>query len=144
MQRHTCPPDPISHVCSLTGKQICRKCFTYRSVQIFKIMFRRFYSPESDPPHKIMHYWFYYSIWLGFHFHLTESVRWKWFVLAVYQFRKGISAGPALKYLTWFIGAGGYSFIWFFHRCEICCNAAYHQRKESRVTHATKITPHQN
>jgi len=31
-------------------------------------MFRRFYSPESDPPHKIMRYWFYYSIWLGFSF----------------------------------------------------------------------------
>ena len=25
-----------------------------------------FYSPESDPPHKIMRYWLYYSIWLGF------------------------------------------------------------------------------
>ena len=47
------PPNPISHVCSLTGKYISRKHFTYRPVQIFKIMFRRFYSPESDPPHKI-------------------------------------------------------------------------------------------
>jgi len=37
-------------------------------VQIFKIMFRRFYSPESDPPHEIMRYWFYYSIWLAFSF----------------------------------------------------------------------------
>ena len=27
-----------------------------------------FYSPESDPPHKIMRYWFYCSIWLGFSF----------------------------------------------------------------------------
>jgi len=36
-----------------------------------------------------------------------KSVRRKWFVLAVYQFWKGISAGPALKYFTWFIGAGG-------------------------------------
>jgi hypothetical protein len=27
-----------------------------------------FYSPESDPPHKIMRYWFYYSVWLGFSF----------------------------------------------------------------------------
>ena len=27
-----------------------------------------FYSPESDPPHKIMRYWFYYSIQLGFSF----------------------------------------------------------------------------
>jgi len=35
-------PDPINHVCSLTGKQIPQKCFTYRSVQIFKIIFRRF------------------------------------------------------------------------------------------------------
>jgi len=29
---------------------------------------RDFYSPESDPPHKIMRYWIYYSIWLGFSF----------------------------------------------------------------------------
>jgi len=41
-------------------------------------------------------------------FHLTESVRRKSFVLVVYQFWKGISAGPALKYFTWFIGAGGW------------------------------------
>ena len=27
-----------------------------------------FDSPESDPPHKIMRYWFYDSIWLGFSF----------------------------------------------------------------------------
>ena len=27
-----------------------------------------FYSPESDPPHKIMHNSSYYSIWLGFSF----------------------------------------------------------------------------
>jgi len=59
----------------------------------------------QNPPHKIMRDWFYYSIWLGFSFP-TDRI-WKWFVLAVYQFRKGISAGPALKYLTWFIGAGG-------------------------------------
>ena len=31
-------------------------------------MFRRFYSPEYDPPHKIMRYWIYYSICLGFVF----------------------------------------------------------------------------
>ena len=44
LNRHLChgPPDPINHVCSLTGKYIPQKCFTYRSVQIFKIMFRRF------------------------------------------------------------------------------------------------------
>jgi len=27
-----------------------------------------FNSPESDPPHKIMRYWVYSSIWLGFSF----------------------------------------------------------------------------
>ena len=27
-----------------------------------KSCFADFYSPESDPPHKIMHYWSYYSI----------------------------------------------------------------------------------
>jgi len=41
-------------------------------------------------------------------FHMTESARWKWFVWAVYKFWKGISVGPALKYFTWFIGAGRY------------------------------------
>ena len=65
-----------------------------------------FNSPESDPPHKIMRYWVYYSTQLCFGFP-SDTVRWKWFVLAVYQFWKGISAGPALKYFTWFIGAGG-------------------------------------
>jgi len=33
-----------------------------------------------------------------FHFHLTTLVRWKCFVPQVYQFRRGISVGPALKY----------------------------------------------
>jgi len=36
-----------------------------------------FNSPESDLPHKIMQYWFYYSISWFFHFHLTTLVRWK-------------------------------------------------------------------
>jgi len=44
------PPDPINDLCSLTGKSISEKCFTYRSVQIFQILFGRFYSSESDPP----------------------------------------------------------------------------------------------
>ena len=36
-----------------------------------------FHSPESDPPHKIMMYWHYYSICWFFHFILTESVKYK-------------------------------------------------------------------
>jgi len=39
---------------SITGNQISGRYFTYRSVQTFKILFRRYYFPESDPPHKIM------------------------------------------------------------------------------------------
>jgi len=34
------PTDPISHVCSLTGKYVSRKHFTDRPVQIFEIMFQ--------------------------------------------------------------------------------------------------------
>jgi len=94
-------PDPINHVCSLTGRYISEKYFTYRSVQIFKILFRRFYSPESDPPHKIMRYRFYDSIhrWV-FHFNQTTLVWWNFFVPQLYQFRRGILGGPALKYFN--------------------------------------------
>ena len=43
-----------------------------------------------------------------FHLHLTESVRRKWFVLAVYQFRNSISAGQALKYFYMIYRGGRY------------------------------------
>ena len=42
------PPDPINHVYSLPGKYMSQKHFTYPSVQIFKILFRRFYSQKSN------------------------------------------------------------------------------------------------
>jgi len=45
-----CPPDPINNLRSLTGKLISEKNFSCRSVQISKILFRRFYSSGSDPP----------------------------------------------------------------------------------------------
>ena len=57
-----CPPDQINYFCSLTGTCISQKNFTYRSVQIFKMLFQGFYAPESDPLHKIMRYWFYFSM----------------------------------------------------------------------------------
>ena len=56
-----------------------------------------FYSPGSDPPHKIMRYWFYYSIQLVFSFPPTTLVIWKCLIPQLYQFRRGISGGPALK-----------------------------------------------
>jgi len=52
------PPDPLNHLCSLSGKCISEKYFTYRSVPISNILFQRFFAPGSDPPHKIMWYWF--------------------------------------------------------------------------------------
>jgi len=45
------------------------------------------------------------SSW-GFHFHLTIMVRWKWFVPQLYQLRRSISEGPALKYF-YMIHRGG-------------------------------------
>jgi len=39
---------------------------------------RDFYFPESYPPHKIMLYWFYYSMSLVFHFNLTTLVQKGW------------------------------------------------------------------
>jgi len=36
-----------------------------------------FYSPESDPPHKIMRHWFYYSSSWFNHFQLATLVKWK-------------------------------------------------------------------
>jgi len=57
----------------------------------------RFYSQESDPPHKTMRYDVYYSTLLCCWLPPDRNLSGKWFVLAVYQFRKGISAGPALK-----------------------------------------------
>jgi len=54
-------------------------------VQIFKILFEGFYSPESDPPHKIMLYCFITQPSWDSDFRLTNMVRLKRFVLAVYQ-----------------------------------------------------------
>jgi len=45
------------------------------------------------------------SSW-GFHFHQTTVVSWKCFVPQLYQFRRGISKGPALKYF-YMIHRGG-------------------------------------
>ena len=47
------------------------------------------------------------SSW-AFHFHLTTMVRWKCFVPPLYQFRRGISGGPALEYF-YMIHRGGRS-----------------------------------
>jgi len=91
----------------------------YLSVStIFKILFRRFYSPGSDPPHKIMRYWVYYSTQLFCLFPtkkqtnkqnlMTEICHQKqsntqMICIGCVPGLKGISAGSDLKYFTWFI-----------------------------------------
>ena len=104
-----CPPDPINHVCSLPDKQISKMYFTSCPVQIYKIMFWRFLLSRiwsSAQDYAVLGLMTQPSCVLDFH--LTESVRWKWFVLAEYQFWNGISLGPSLEYFTWFIGSGGF------------------------------------
>jgi len=68
-----------------------------------------FYSPESDRLHKIMRFWFYYSIWFGFSFQSERICHPEMICVAVYQFRKGISAGPALKIFYMIHRGGRYS-----------------------------------
>ena len=120
-----CPPDPINYFCSLTGIYISQKNFTYRSVQIFKMLFQGFYAPESDPLHKITRCWFYFStrnwnwnmeLWHGtgtgtwnydmelelehcwvVDFHLINVIRRKCFLTGLYQLQQGKSEGLALK-----------------------------------------------
>jgi len=54
-----------------------KKYLIRRSVpsQIFKILFRGFYSLGFDPPHKIMRYWFYCSTQLAFSFQDDKNAR---------------------------------------------------------------------
>jgi len=82
------PRVPINCSCSLTGVCISEKHFMYRSVQIFTILFQRFYAPGSDPPHKIMRYWFY-SLTLLSHGHWLQACQngqsKKCFVPCLYQ-----------------------------------------------------------
>ena len=48
-----------------------------------------FYSPESDPPHKIMRYWFYYSIWLVLSFPPDHAGQVEMFCTTVVPVLKG-------------------------------------------------------
>jgi len=97
---------------------------------MFNILFLGLFSPGSDPPHKIMRYWFYYSTQLGFHFHLINTIRWKCFVPQLYQFRSGISGEPGLKYFC-MIHRGGR----MCHTCELIVT----HMNESCRTHVTAV-----
>ena len=61
-------PDPISHVVPLQVNRFAESIVLIVQYRYLKSCSGDFTSPESDPPHKIMRYWFYYSIWLVFSF----------------------------------------------------------------------------
>jgi len=105
---NTCPPDPISNVCSLTGKYISRKHFTYRSVQIFKIMFRRFLFSRiwsSAQDHALL------VLLLNLvGFFIPTRPRWSVgndLYHSCTSFEGASRRGQPLNIFTWFIGAGG-------------------------------------
>ena len=56
-----------------------------------------FILPESDPPHKIMRYWFYYSILLNLRFQFVRVCHFQIICIGGVLISKGISAGPALN-----------------------------------------------
>ena len=97
------PHDPINHLCSLTGKYISEKYFTYRSVPtiiylcILQNLIRRTRSCSTG---------FITQSSFVFHFHQINMIGWKYFTPQLYQFRRSISEGPALK-LFYMIHRGG-------------------------------------
>jgi len=68
-------------------------------------------APGSDPPHKIMQYWFYHSSLLADAFSPDENGREKIFVPIRYQLPKGTSAGLALEYFNVLYRVGQYIYI---------------------------------
>jgi len=104
---HMYPPDRISDVCSLTGKYISRKHFTYRPVQIFKIMLRRFSIPRiwsSAQDHALL------VLLLNLvGFFISTRPRWSGgndLYRSCTSFQGASRGGHPLNIVIWFIGAG--------------------------------------
>ena len=68
-----------------------------------------FYIPESDPPHKIMRYWVYYSTQLCFGFPSDRICQHEMICIGGVAVLKRHFSGEAFKYFTRFIGAGGWT-----------------------------------
>jgi len=83
----TCPTQSIMYV-PLQVNRFQKIVLLIVQYKYLKSCSRRFNSPESDPPHKIMRYDVYSSPQLCCWFPRQKSVRWKWFVLAVYHVLK--------------------------------------------------------
>ena len=82
-----------------------------------------FDSPESDPPHKIMRDWIYYSIWLGFSFPPDHDGLVEMICTTVVPASKGHLEGAALKY------------VYMIHRVGWKCTATNVQ--SDAFTHAS-------
>jgi len=89
------------------GKQIPKNYFTYRPIQIFKILFQGSYTPKSDSPHKITRYCLYYTTSLAYSFPPDTNV-----LDGIYLYQRGYHSqeasqrGQPLNIFTWFIGSG--------------------------------------
>ena len=117
-------PDPINHVYSLPGKYISKKYFTYRSTQIFKIMFRGFFFKNptkiwsSAQDHALLHL---LLNTVGFFISAGQkSACRKWFVPQLYQLRRGILEGPSLKCFYMIYRVGTLSFT-YNYVCMYAC-----------------------
>ena len=77
-----------------------------------KLCSGEFNSPESDLPHKIMRYWFYYLIWLGFSFPPDRICQMEMICIGGVPVSKRHfgGAGPSIFYM---IHRGGWSLIWY-------------------------------
>jgi len=67
MTRSIRPTQSVKYV-PLQLHRFAQSIFPIVQYRNFKSCSGDFYSSESDPPHKIMRYRFYYSFWLGFPF----------------------------------------------------------------------------
>ena len=90
-----------------------RKVFTYRSVQIFKILCQRFYAPGSDPPHKIMRYWVCTSTLLSRWFPPDQNGQAELFCtrLVCTSSERANRRDWTWHIFAWFIGSGGHIYI---------------------------------
>jgi len=103
--------DPINHVYSLPGKYIAKKCFTYRSIQIFKIMFWGFIFKNptkiwsSAQDHALIHL---LLNTVGFFISVRRNLPYRNDLYSsCTSFQGASSRGKPLNIFTWFIGSGG-------------------------------------
>jgi len=77
---------------------------------------RDFYSPESDPPHKIMRYWFLFLNLVGGF--ISTRPRWSGENVLYHNctsFEGASRGGQPFNIFTWFIGAGSSSWNNYHH-----------------------------